>query len=121
MAVSITCEYVKSIGPGPEYVVDVRCIDATDIELDIFVFATDSQRFVSVATPYDMMTWPSSRAQAQSQGKKHFRARGVLRPNPTPDLAENFEAVTKSRVSMLQAQWQQVSTTYPSTEIVTVP
>lgn len=121
MSVLITCEYTKSIAGPKEYLVEAKVIDATGIELDIFVFATESDRFVSVATPYDMQAWPVGRAAALAAGKMHFRARGVLRSNLTVASAEYFLSVTQSRVRMLQSAWTAVVDQYPSTEIITVP
>lgn len=118
---TITCEYTKTIVGEDQYVIEARVIDATHIELDIFVFNTESQSYVNVATPYDMQRWPASRALAQAQGLAQFRARGVVHTEATPQLADYFLNVTKSRVSLLQTQWELILGAFPGSEIVLVP
>jgi len=118
---TITVEYTKAIAGPDQYVVEAKVIDATHIELDIFVFNVESQRYVNVATPYDMQRWPASRAQALEQGLTQFRARGVVHTEATPQLADYFLDVTKSRITTLQSEWELILGAFPGSDIVLVP
>lgn len=121
MTVSITYEVITTTPRANEYYVEFRVTSATDIDPAIFVFDVEYGAFTGVASPFDMQTWPVGQGEAQTQEKAYFRAPGVIRNLPFVDRAEYFEAYTKSRIKLLQEQYQEIVDGFLGEETVTTP
>jgi hypothetical protein len=82
----------KSIitGREPRYRVTTEVITAVDFPPEIFVFKVDAENaypYMHVASLSDLVTLPTSPAQARSEDKMFFRARYVILEFNSPIIA----------------------------------
>ncbi len=119
--VSIEISENPSIPSENLYAVELIAINSTGIELEVFVFDVEYDKFVSVATPYDMRAWPVSKAPAAAAGLNFYRARGVLRTFPNVEDATAFQTGSRQRITMLVNAWQTVVDSFSTPDTYTVP
>lgn len=119
--VNIQYEITRSLPASGVYAVEFRVTSADNIERELFVFDTQYQAFVGVATVYGMNNYLPSRDQAIAAGLDFFRAIGVVRTFTTIADADSFVSVTRSRLEALRREWQQYVDDYPTYTIVVTP
>lgn len=89
MAITLTIHQETSI-EGPEiYRVDNQVTAATDMSEHVFVFTVEDV-FSHVAYPYDMITWPETKAAAITAGLGFYRSTAVVKDYETVPEASDF-------------------------------
>jgi len=119
MTVSIKTYIERSVPGENQYRVKFTVIEAIGITPDVFVYDTEHNVFLNVASVYDMESYPADRATAQTAGLRVYRASAVERTYQTVRGATGFEIITRNRLKILVTEWNSISATYPGTEYYT--
>ena len=119
MTVTIQAQFRRSIPEQNLYEVKVDIIDATNIDLDVLVFDTETSGFSHVATVYDMETYQVGQAAAAAGNVAFFRDRGVTITFNMPGDATNFELITKARLQVLAEHWETIVSEFDGTLVYT--
>jgi hypothetical protein len=119
--VSIQYEVRQDAPAEGVYAVQVEVITADFIDLEIFTFDVEYSAFIGVSTVYGLRNYPRTRTAAVDAGLSFYRALGVTRTFDTVVAAENFVAVTKSRIETLRKEWQAYLDDFVAAETITTP
>jgi len=103
--ISITFEVTRTIlepTPGDvSYQVECEIIASEGIGLQLFVYKVEDDTYSHIATPYDMEAYPTSKAQALTEGLDYYRQSSASQTNDRITDAEYFASVVYSRLSAL--------------------
>jgi len=119
MTVSIKTYVERTLPAENQYRVKFTVIEAINITADVFVYDTEHNVFLNVASVYDMESYPASRATSQTQGLRVYRASAVEKTYDTVRGATGFEIITRNRLKILATEWAAISATYPGAEYYT--
>lgn len=119
--VSIQYEVQQDLPEQGVVRVQMQVLSAENIDLEIFVHDVQYGAFTGVATLYDMTNFPRTKAEAVAAGLSYFRALGTIHLFDDVSIAEQFVAVTKSRIETLRQDWQVYLDRFTTTQIITTP
>lgn len=91
------------------------------LDVELFVFETQGDVFVSVATRYTLESAPADKQTAIDDGNPYYRAASVQRDYPSVQSAEAFVAATISRIEYLCKSIDLVAMPFTGTDTGTVP
>lgn len=107
--VIIEVKQVKTVEEGPLYQVDTDVLRAQNIDQNIFVFVTETDVFSRVATTWDMQSFPSSKVQAELDGKEFYRQKQAVVSYDDESVAVEYSAYTLGRIRYLAQAYQTVT------------
>ncbi len=106
--VDLKSNFVRELPAENLYRVSFEVIFANNIELEVFVFDTDTLLFSRVASVYDLETYPRGQELAKYNNIPYYRARAGIREFSQLRDAVYFESVTKERLKILCDAWSTV-------------
>jgi hypothetical protein len=95
---------------GVQYSVQAEVLSAGGIEREVFVYRLADDAYLHPALPFDMNTYPSSRAAAVAQGAEFYRAKHATRSFASSLMAAETLRVFKNHLRTLVRQWQATQT-----------
>jgi hypothetical protein len=124
MTVQITLKQINSLvdGASPGLVLyrsANEIIAADGVELQLFVYLTESDAFSHVATPHDIDLYPNNKVDAQAGGFTYYRRVDVTKDLERLDLAEDFIAAIQSRVRWLANVYDRIQETFTGEQTFT--
>lgn len=105
MSVTITHTQTRTVEEGPVYVVEDVVTATTGIDPEVFVFATDDDRFNRIATVDDMFRLPADASQALTAGVDYYRAAEVRREFTSLRDADNAAITIGERLQLLAVEY----------------
>lgn len=118
MTVQIDLHQERTLVDG-KYRVDTRVTYASGIGSEIFVYDTELDVFVHVATVWDMVNTGTDRALAQVDRQPYYRKAYATVDYDDQVRALAFAAYTKERVQLLALLHDQLNTEFLGEEDVT--
>jgi hypothetical protein len=119
---TVTYEVTKEPLGAEQYRTTVEITETTNaLDIELFVFETSSDAYVSVATRYTLESTPNSKAQAETDGNPYYRGAIVLKDHPTVEAADAYLTATLSRIQYLCLSIDRVAMPFTGTETGTVP
>lgn len=118
MTVTVTAQF-ETLSKEESFETRINVTDSSNIGMDVFVFDTETAAFSHVATVFDYETYPATRDSASAMNLPFYRGRSILRTDSRLVKAEEFETLTKSRITILCRQWDIVRSDFATAETVT--
>lgn len=121
-ATTATYEITKTPLAAEQYRTTIEITETTnELDIELFVFSVEGDVYVSVATRYDLETYPLTKDEAINAGLPYYRGGAVARDYPTVEGAEAFIAQTISRINYLCLSIDRVAQPFTGTSTGTVP
>lgn len=103
--ISITHTQIRSVQAGPLYRVQDTVTASVGIQQQVFVFETSDQSFNRIATVDDMLSLPTSQAQAVIDGKDYYRLNTVTKDYESLKTAEDAATTIVNRIKLLLVEY----------------
>lgn len=119
-----TATYVVSKTPlgAQQYRAVIEVTETTNaLDIELFVFETASDAFVSVATRYALEAYPNTKQQAIDDGTPYYRGATVLRDYPTVEGVEAFVRAAIERISYLCLSIDRIAMPFTATDTGIAP
>ncbi len=119
-----TATYSVSKTPlgAEQYRVVIEITGTTNaLDLELFVFETSSDAYVSVATRYTLELMPNDKQDAIDDGDPYYRGTTVLRDFRSVESADTFINETIGRISHLCVSLDRAAAPFAGTEVGTAP
>lgn len=117
---SITHTQVRSVQAGPLYRVADTVTASVDIQPQVFVFQTSDNAFNRIATVDDMMTLPTSQAQAVIDGADYYRLNAVTKDYESLKTADDAATAIVDRIKRLLVEYDAAVTEFVGTTTETL-
>lgn len=110
----IQVNQTQTVEPAPppatiQYRLSIEVVGAAQIEPQLFVFRTDTDQYLYVATVNDMKAYPPSKAQAQAEDSLFYRASSMTLVFSEQTVAATASTDIQARLARVNRDWGAVS------------
>lgn len=120
MAVSITHTQTRSVPSPGVYRTADSVTDTVGIETQVFVFNVSDDSYSRVASVYDMLTYPNTKAAAVAADQPYYRDASVSKDITAIDVAKEFASNLKGSLKVLAVEYDAAVNQFVGAETATV-
>ena len=116
MSVRIEVTQIRSVIYGPRYQVKTQVTYVAGIDRNIFVFNTETDEFMHVATTWDMENYLAGKTASEDADKNYYRGDVVVVDFPTETLGLEAALYTIGRIGYLARAYETMTELFIGSE-----